>query len=242
MPLSAKMRLRRRNGEYSHGGSPPGIRNQLASSAGTGNGSERHRCRPTSARLPHGNFRSCLRRAHHAAFFHSGGRHRAGRDLRPGGCRSRLRPRFRRRRGRAPGPPHLGGLRASGRACPESRRSAGAGRRLRRGGAGPGRYAARNRAPHFAHLLVPAAPRRGAYPDRAGGAGAAIQRQNLRLAPVGMPARARGPRQTGFWYAGVGVRRMERRKPGRLFRGFRVRAISIHQRTICSPVFMATAI
>ena len=31
-------------------------------------------------------------------------------------------------------------------------------------------------------------------------------------------------------------------KPGRLFRGFRVRAISIHRRTICSPVFMATAI
>ena len=91
-------------------------------------------------------------------------------------------PALRRRCRRATGAPALGALRAQRRTRPQSGRSADPGRRFRTGDHGSGRYAAADRAPHLADFLVPPAPRRGTYTDRAGLAGAAIQRQDLRLA------------------------------------------------------------
>src|ERR1019366_3372051 len=89
---------------------------------------------------------------------------------------------LRRRCRRATGAPALGALRAQRRTRPQSGRSIDSRRRLRPGGHGSGRYAARHRAPHLAGFLVPPAPRRGTYTGHAGFSGAAIQRQDLRVA------------------------------------------------------------
>ena len=78
------------------------------------------------------------------------------------------------------------------RARLEGCRPAAPGRRFRLGGHGLGRYLPGNGAAHFAHLVVPPATRGREYPDRAAGGGAAVERQNLRVAAVGMPAGAGG--------------------------------------------------
>ena len=138
-------------------------------------------------------------------------------------------PGFGRRGRSAARPPALGSLRPQRRARPEGCRPADPGRRFRLGGHGPGRYLPGNGAAHFAHLLVPPAPRGGAHPDRAGGGGAAVERQNLRVAPVGMrggsgrAGRARGPSDACCAACGCATQSTDRSR-------------------ICSPVFTATAI
>ena len=67
----------------------------------------------------------------------------------------------------------MGALRRQRRACAESRGSAGAGRGIRHGGDGSGRYAHDQRAAHFDDFMVPPAPRRGAYAHGVAGGGAA---------------------------------------------------------------------
>ena len=128
-------------------------------------------------------------------------------SLRAGGCRRRLRSGFRRRGRRGLGALALGSLRPQRRARAQSRGPADPGRRLRRGGDGSGRYAARHGAPHLAHLLVPLAPRRGAYAHRAVAVARQSERQNLRHLDAGMRAGR----------SGVG-----RHLAGRLLRGMRV--------------------
>src|ERR1017187_7873380 len=138
--------------------------------------------RRIAPRMPHRNRRARLLRPHQSAARSAGRRHRAGRSLRAAGCRRCLLPPLRRRCRRATGAPALGALRAQRRTRPQSGRSIDSRRRLRPGGHGSGRYAARHRAPHLAGFLVPPAPRRGTYTGHAGFPGAAIQRQDLRVA------------------------------------------------------------
>ncbi len=159
----------------------------------------RHR-RP-AARLADGDLRTGVFRADQPALFHPRGSHGAPGGLRAGGRRRCLRPSLRRRFRRSSGPPGLGALLAQRRACAPGGRSAGAGRRFRSSGHGFRRYAAGHRAPHFAYLVVPVAPRHRAYARRARGAGPPIQRQNLRQPDAGLPAGGLG---AGGW--GLGAR------------------------------------
>src|ERR1039458_3806797 len=138
--------------------------------------------RRIAPRMPHRNRRTRLLRPHQSAARGAGRRHRAGRSLRAAGCRRCLLPPLRRRCWRATGAPALGALRAQRRTRPQSGRSIDSRRRLRPGGHGSGRYAARHRAPHLAGLLVPPAPRRGTYTGHAGFPRPPIQRQDLRVA------------------------------------------------------------
>ena len=86
-----------------------------------------------------------------------------------------------------------------------------------------------DRAPHLADFLVPPAPRRGTYADRAGLARAAIQRQNLRLAgdrvrrAARQPGAARAPSPACCAASRCAPNPLQRRKQ-------------------CSPVFTARAI
>ena len=184
--------------------------------------------RRTAPRMPHRDRRARLLRPHQPAALHPRRRHRARGSLRAGGCRGCLLPALRRRCRRAARPPALGALRAQRRARPQGGRSADPGRRLRPGRHGSGRYAATDRAPHLADLLVPPAPRRGTYPDRAGLARAAVQRQDLRVA--GHRMRPQGDNLE---------RRAFRLPPAARLRGAR----HIHAtEEACSPVFTARAI
>src|ERR1700722_18896211 len=111
-------------------------------------------------------------------------------SLRSGGFKRCLRSSFGGRRRSGAGAALVGALRRPRRARAEGRGPAGARRRIRSGGDGPGRYAGRNRPAHFDDLLVPLAPGRGAYLYGVAGRGAAAACQNVRFAYARSAARA----------------------------------------------------
>jgi hypothetical protein len=207
----------------------------VAGETGCRNGSKRHPGnrsgdRRAAARMSHGDYWRAFFRPRQPAGFDSGWCHRAPGILRPGGCRGCVRSAFRRRGRGGPAAAAMDPLRPQRRARAPCGRPTAAGRRVRRGGAGPGRYSGAGRAPHLAHFLVPFAPRRGAHAHRADCVRAAIERQNLRQPDAGIVARAhalvgrharflpparRHARGGGEAQAGAGpYRRFRYRKPG----------------------------
>ena len=168
----------------------------MAGETGCRSGSERHPGnrsgdRRAAARVSHGDFRRAFFRPRQPAGFDSGLGHRTPGILRPGGCRGCVRSAFRRRGRGGFAEAVVDPLRPQRRARAPCGRPAARRRRLRRGGAGSGRYSGAGRAPHLAHFLVPFASRRGAHAHRADSGRAAIERQNLCQPDAGIVARAR---------------------------------------------------